>query len=129
MLSLPPAAADIFFLSSQQCFLAEPFLNSFHATAELSLQFPVVVQSRDPADAVMKAQIYSVQFCLLGVCRWSPRANILVFTEHVLSGGMGRTPLPAFPGFYVTSFLGLEPSSSDLQQAMSLLSILVYISL
>ena len=102
---------------------------SFHVTAELSLQFPVVVQSRDPADAVMKAHIYSVQFCLLGVCRWSPGANILVFTEHVLSGGMGRTPLPAFPGFYVTSFLGLEPSSSDLQQTMSLLSILLYISL
>ena len=26
VLSLPPAAADVFVLSSQQCFLAEPFL-------------------------------------------------------------------------------------------------------
>ena len=35
--------------------------------AGLSLQFPVVVQSGEPVDVVMKAQIYSVQFCTLGV--------------------------------------------------------------
>ena len=29
VLSLPPAAADVFVLSSQQCFLAEPFLTVF----------------------------------------------------------------------------------------------------
>ena len=66
MLSLPPAATEILVLSSQQCFLAEPFL-SFHMKAGLSLQFLAVVQSGDPGDDVMKAQIYSVQLCLLGV--------------------------------------------------------------
>ena len=42
--------------------------DSFHVKAGLSLQFPVVVQSGDPVDDVMKAQTYSVQFCMLGVC-------------------------------------------------------------
>ena len=41
--------------------------DSFHMKAGLSLQFPVVVQSGDPVDDVMKAQTYSVQFCVLGV--------------------------------------------------------------
>ena len=39
----------------------------FFLKAGLSLQFPVVVQSGDPVDDVMKAQTYSVQFCVLGV--------------------------------------------------------------
>ena len=36
VLSLPPAAADILVLSSQQCFLAEPFLTGFLESRALS---------------------------------------------------------------------------------------------
>ena len=42
--------------------------DGFHVKAGLSLQFPVVVQSGDPEDGAMKAQIDSAQFCVLEIC-------------------------------------------------------------
>ena len=52
--------------------------HSFHVKAGLFPLFPVVVQSGDPVDVVMKAQTYSVQFCMLGVWPGYLWANIPV---------------------------------------------------
>lgn len=49
------AAAKILVLSSLQCSPGRAVSHSFHVKAGLTLQFPVLIQSEDPGDIVMKA--------------------------------------------------------------------------
>ena len=77
--------------------------------AGLSLQFPVVVQSGEPVDVVMKAQIYCSVLYPRSLTRVSVDQQSSVHRAAFFLEALGRTLFPAFSGPYVASFLGLEP--------------------